>query len=312
MIPALVSTSSRPRSKATSPAGQYSAGAGGSQGARKAGRGRRKEKAAFHSRGPALMGPSKWQGITRRKSQPPTRSAHARTASGTFSYSSVPTTGATSSRPCSARHRSDGSSRFCTPKNRAVTALRRHPSRSSSSRDMSLDRTGSAAALSRASYKLTSFSTDSVRLSSSALSRRSRSVITSGAVSEMRTTASVTRSVLVATWSSTVSLKQSDSPTPMGGGRSVAILNSSAHGIPAPSSPSMNPAGKMPKACGGRSTGQLHCPPTGHTAALGNARLNGPTKILCSKSVVGSTMCSTGSPSSLTRATHSPVGAMGA
>ena len=41
------------------------------------------------------------------------------------------------------------------------------------------------------------------------------------------------------------------------------------------------------------------------TWADGNARENGPTNSLCSTAKVGSTICSTGRPSSFTNATHS-------
>lgn len=41
------------------------------------------------------------------------------------------------------------------------------------------------------------------------------------------------------------------------------------------------------------------------TFAEGNCRAKGPTKSLCSTANVGSTMCSTGQPSSFTRDIHS-------
>ena len=68
----------------------------------------------------------------------------------------------------------------------------------------------------------------------------------------------------------------------------------------------------MPKNKGGKFTGQLHCSGVIHTFAFGYFRENGPTKILCSKRVVGKTMCSTGAPSSSRSAMHSLVGATGA
>ena len=49
-----------------------------------------------------------------------------------------------------------------------------------------------------------------------------------------------------------------------------------------------------------------------NTVAFGNRLWNGPTNILCSNSVVGNTMCSTGASSSFSSAMHSSVGAIGA
>lgn len=60
---------------------------------------------------------------------------------------------------------------------------------------------------------------------------------------------------------------------------------------------------QQPREDGGRSPGAVRL----HTLASGKRRENGPTKILCSYANVGSTMYSTGAPSSLMRLMHSCV-----
>mmetsp|Transcript_541 Transcript_541/g.1314 ORF Transcript_541/g.1314 Transcript_541/m.1314 type:complete len:288 (-) Transcript_541:261-1124(-) len=245
----------------------------------------------------------------RLKFQHPTRRAQSPTSPGMFSYTRVLTTGATMSRFVIRPHDSSGSSRLDGPKYRAWSALRCHPRRLRCGSVISSEVTVRAAALVAMSKRLRNLSAAIVKLPSSPLCIISSSGSTSGMFSETYTTASVTSSVLLSLCKNAHSVNDTYEATPSAGGRRSSYSNSSSKGVG--STPS-TPVLKMPKNCGGRFTGQLHWSGAIHICASGYLRWKGPTKILCSNRVVGSTMCSTGAPSSASSATHSAVGAMGA
>ena len=256
------------------------------------------------------MGASKWHG-TIRSNLPifPTRRAQSSTSRGMFSYTSVLTTGATSSLLVIRAQLCSGSSRLDGPKYSACSALRCHPSRSLCASLMSSLVTVRAFAFVLMSNRFRNLSAPMVKLLSSPDSSRSASGMASGAFSDTYTTASVTSSVLLGLCRNAHSVNETYDATPSAGGWSISYSNSSSQ--LAASRPS-TPVGKIPKNAGGRFTGHDHWSGAIQVSASGNRRWNGPTKILCSNRVVGSTMCSTGASSSASSAMHSSVGATGA
>mmetsp|Transcript_7338 Transcript_7338/g.13903 ORF Transcript_7338/g.13903 Transcript_7338/m.13903 type:complete len:302 (-) Transcript_7338:320-1225(-) len=260
-----------------------------------------------------MMGASRWHGMMRVNFHLHTRSTHSNTSSAQLLYTRVTTTGATSSRLVMRCHDSSGSSKLLGPKYSAWSVFRCQPRRSLSSRVMSAELVVRDLALSLMLNRLSSLRELMTKLLSSPDSSSSFSAHTSEGVSETCTTQSVTSSVRVGLWNTAASLNLTKLDTPTGRGDRICTSNSSAKGSAAPAAASSRGfALKMPKKVEGRLSGQDHWPGTTKLCARGKRREKGPMKSLCSNSVVGRTMYSTGASSSLSSARHSAVGATGA
>eukprot|EP00982_Pelagococcus_subviridis_P008917 30888-Pelagococcus_subviridis.AAC.3 len=204
----------------------------------------RNPNAAFHSLGPALIGASKCAGTIVSNFHLPMRLAQSATSSGTFSYTSVDTTGATMRRFTIPTHDISGSNKFEGPKYNAWSALRCHPRRFRSFSVMSFDDVVRVFALVLMSKRFRNFSAAMVKLSSSPDSSKSRSGIASGTFSDTYTTASVTSKVLVALCRNAHSVNATYDATPSAGGVRSSHSNSSAHDGASPfaSTPPPNPS----------------------------------------------------------------------
>ena len=134
---------------------------------------------------------------------------------------------------------------------------------------MSLDVVVRLRALVFMSNKFKNFNALIVKLSSSPLSSKSLSGMQSGMFSLTYTTASVTSSVFDGLCKNAASINETYDATPRAGGDKSSYSNSSSHG--GRSCPKV-PVLLMPKNCGGKFIGQLHCCGTIQHCAFGYLR----------------------------------------